>query len=148
LDILRDRERNNIAGSIFFIISTIIAFSVFDYQIALLALLMTVFGDLVSALVGIKFGKHKIFRKKTLEGFTAGFLMNMLVGWLFIPEQIVVFVLMAFVASLVELFTGKLDDNLTVPLFAGFVGQMLVYVLGIQLASFPGPMSWLFQMFV
>ena len=34
---------------------------------------------------------------------------------------------MAIVASFVEVITNKLDDNLTVPLFAGFVGQMIVY---------------------
>jgi len=43
-----------------------------------------------------------------------------------LPGLLVVVLPMAVVATVVELFTSKLDDNLTVPLFAGFVGQMIV----------------------
>lgn len=147
LNVLRRREHNNVTGTVFFIIGTIIAFAVFEYGVAMLALLLTVFGDLASALVGIKWGKHKIFRNKTLEGFLAGLAANLLVGFLFMPELPLVFVSMAGVASFVELTTNKLDDNLTVPLFAGFTGQMIVYALGVQLMDFPGPLGWIFTFF-
>ena len=40
---------------------------------------------------------------------------------------------MAFTATAVEVVTNKLDDNFTVPLFAGFVGQMIVYYTDITL---------------
>ena len=40
IDVLRPSEKDNIAGSIFFIISTIICFAAFDYPIALIALLL------------------------------------------------------------------------------------------------------------
>lgn len=147
LDLFRPSERNTVAGTVFFITSTIIVFSAFDYQIAMLALLMTVFGDLVSALVGIKYGKHKLFRQKTLEGFLAGLVMNLIVGFLFLPSLPILFVPMAFVASVIELLTNKLDDNLTVPLSSGFAGQMVVYLLGINLMHFPEPVSWLLKIF-
>lgn len=144
---MRRREQNNITGTVFFIIATIIAFAVFDFGIALLALLLTVFGDLASALVGTKWGKTRLSGSKTLEGFLAGFAMNLLVGFLFFPQFPVVFFSMAVVASVVELMTNKLDDNLTVPLFAGFTGQMIVYVMGIHLLDFPWPLAWLFAFF-
>ena len=147
LALLRRKERNNVTGTVFFIIGTIIAFAVFDYGIAMLALLLTVFGDLFSALIGIKWGKHKIFRNKTAEGFAGGFAVNLLVGLLFLPQFPLIFIPMAFVASFVELITNKLDDNLTVPLFAGFTGQMIVYALGIQLMEFPEPLGWIFTLF-
>jgi hypothetical protein len=51
---------------------------------------------------------------------------------------------MALVASIVELMTGKLDDNLTVPLFAGFTGQIIAYTLGAQLNVFPVTLQWIF----
>lgn len=126
VDILRSREKDHVAGSIFFIASTIICFAAFVYPIAILAMLYTVFGDLMSALIGIRFGKNKIYKKKTLEGFLAGLLTNLLVGWLVMPSAWIIFAPMALTASLVELWTGKLDDNLTVPLAAGFVGQILL----------------------
>ena len=147
MSLFRPRERNNVTGTVFFIAATIIVFSAFDYSIAMLALLLTVFGDLVSALVGIKYGKHKLFKKKTWEGFLAGLAMNLLVGWLFLPEFPLVFIPMALVASFVELITNKLDDNLTVPLFSGFTGQMIVYLFVLNLPPFPGPLAWIFQLF-
>lgn len=138
-DVIRKHERNNVVSSIFFVASTIIVFAAFDYPIAMTAMLLTVFGDLASALVGIRFGKHKIYRQKTLEGFWAGFLTNCLVGYLVLPGYPLIFFSMALVASVVELLTGKLDDNLTVPLFSAFAGQVLAYLLQAPLASFPGP---------
>ncbi|HLG25992.1 MAG TPA: phosphatidate cytidylyltransferase [Candidatus Gracilibacteria bacterium] len=145
-NLFRAREKNNVTGMVFFIAATIIAFGAFDYEIALLALLMTVFGDLVSALVGIKFGKHRLFRKKTWEGFLSGLFMNLIVGYLMFPAIPTLFVSMAVVASVVELMTNKLDDNITVPLFAGFTGQMFVYFLSIPLTGFPGPLSGIFTL--
>ncbi len=145
LNLLRPREHNNVSATSYFIAATIISFGAFDYTIALLALLLTVFGDLVSAIVGVKYGKHRIFRKKTLEGFFAGFMANLLVGFLILPQSPLIYMAMAFVASVVELVTNKLDDNLTVPVFAGFTGQIMAYIVGAQLAGFPGTLDWMFQ---
>lgn len=143
VDILRRKEKDNIAGNIFFVASTIICFAAYDYQIAILALLLTVFGDLMAALVGIRFGKTFLFKRKTLEGFLAGFLTNLLVGYAVMPGQWIIFAPMALCASLVELWTGKLDDNLTVPLAAGLIGQLLVFYWQLQISSFPGPvLQW------
>ncbi|MFC1749337.1 diacylglycerol/polyprenol kinase family protein [Pseudomonadota bacterium] len=144
IDVFRPHERNNVTGTVFFVAATIIVFSAFDYSIALLALLLTVFGDLVSALIGIKWGKHKLFKKKTAEGFFAGLFINILVGFLVLPTYPLVFLTMALVASFVELITNKLDDNLTVPLFAGFAGQVIIMLFGITITAFPGPLDPLF----
>jgi phytol kinase len=146
-NLFRAKEKNNVTGMFFFICATIIAVSAFEYGIAMLALFLTVFGDLVSALVGIKFGKHYLFRQKTWEGFIAGFLMNLLVGYLFFPSLPLLFVPMAIVASVVELLTNKLDDNITVPLFAGFTGQMIVYLFALEIIDFPGPLLDFFKFF-
>ena len=143
IDIMRRREKDNIAGSIFFVASTIICFAAFDYAIALMALLLTVFGDMAAAMIGIKFGRTRIFHKKTLEGFMAGFIVNILIGYIIMPGEWQIFLPMALTASLVELWTGKLDDNLTVPLAAGFAGQMLIFIWQTGLPSFPGPfLQW------
>jgi len=143
----RRRERNNITSSVFFVLATIVAIAVFDYDVAILALLLTVFGDLVSALVGIRWGKHKLFRNKTIEGSLAGLVMNLLVGYCVLPTLPTVFVPMALIATIVEVGTNKLDDNLTVPMFSGFVGQMIVYIFVIELPGFPEPFGWIFNLF-
>lgn len=146
VNVFRAKEKDNVASSIFFVAATIMAFSVFDYSIALIALLLTVFGDLAASLVGVKYGKTKIFRQKTLEGFLAGFIVNLSIGFLIIPDLPAIYITMAFVASLVELLTGKLDDNLTVPLFAGFTGQIVAFMIAVDLSAFPGPLQWFFNL--
>jgi len=138
-NVLRYKEQNNVTGTIFFIAATIIVFAAFDYPIAVTAMFLTVFGDLAAALVGIKLGRIHLYKDKTLEGMLAGFAMNCLVGYLFLPSYPAIFLSMAVVASTVELLTGKLDDNLTVPLFSAFVGQILAYFLHAPLTTFPGP---------
>ena len=147
-NVFRRRERDNVAGTIFFISATIIVFAAFDYPIALTALLLTVFGDLAAALVGIKFGRHFLYKDKTLEGFLSGLCMNCFIGYLMLPGYPIIFFSMAIIASVVELLTGKLDDNLTVPLFSGFTGQMLAYALHAPLAAFPGPIMGSFLQYM
>ena len=144
IDIMRRHEKDHVAGSIFFVASTIICFAAFDYQIALLAMLYTVFGDLMSALIGIKFGRNRIYKKKTLEGFLAGLITNLLVGSLLLPSAWPIYIPMALTASLVELWTGKLDDNLTVPVAAGFVGQILFLFWQSSMPVMSGPvLEWI-----
>jgi dolichol kinase len=131
--LFRNSEKNHVSGGAFFIISTIIAFAAFEYWIALVAMFMTVFGDMFAALLGRAFGKRRIYRHKTWVGTMSALLANLLVGMFLLPQFPIIYVPMAIVATLVELLTHKLDDNLTVPLFAGFVGQMIVYYTDISL---------------
>src|SRR3989339_1388178 len=65
---IRPKEQNKMYGVIYFLSATIISLAVFDYKIALAALLMTTFGDMVAALVGKKYGTTLIYRNKTLAG--------------------------------------------------------------------------------
>lgn len=131
--LLRKREKNHLIGSIYIVSSTIIAFAAFDYPIAFLALLLMIFGDMASAIFGMAFGGPQIFRKKTWIGGFAGLFTNLLVGFFIFPDLPLLFIPMAFSASIIETLTQKIDDNLTVPIFAGFIGQMLVYFLDIRL---------------
>jgi dolichol kinase len=98
-------------------------------------MLMAVLGDFFAALVGRFFGKTKLYKNKTLVGTIAGFAANLGVAYLLLPNMHLINIPMAFVATFVELFTRKIDDNLTVPLFAGFVGQLIVYYFAIQLPA-------------
>jgi len=132
-DLFRKHEHNNMSGAVFLVISCVICFAAFDYWIAVMALFMTVFGDLAAALFGKSFGVTKIFRSKTFIGTLAGFTANMTVGIASLPEFLLLIIPMSVVATITELLTNKLDDNLTVPLSAGFMGQMIVYFFALEL---------------
>mgnify|MGYP001229106252 CR=1 FL=1 len=129
---IRPKEQYKIYGVIFFLLSTIIAFAVFDTAIALAALLMTTFGDMAAAIAGKKYGTTILFRNKTVIGFVAELMTNLVVAVaisLFFTINIYVPIIMAFVATITETLVDELDDNLIVPLASGFIGQVLLFLI-------------------
>lgn len=131
----RESEKNGLSGSIYLIIGTIIAFAAFDFEIAVTALLMLIFGDMASALIGISFGKHWLenIPQKSWEGIIAEFIVDIAVGLIFLKYLPVVLV-MAFTATLIETVLTSSDDNMAVPALAGFAGQstlLFLRILGI-----------------
>lgn len=129
----REKEAGRMGGHIYFSLGAIAAITLFSKEITYAAILMTTFGDMSAALVGKSYGKHKAFRKifrneKTLEGSYAEFCVNLFIGAIFIGNPIVAFV-MAFLATLTETAVNKIDDNLVVPIFSGFFGQLTLFLL-------------------
>ena len=129
--IIRPKERERYYGVIYFLSATIICLAVFDFRIALAALLMTTFGDMTAALMGRKYGKTTIFGKKTLTGTLSELTVNIIVGFIVLINfyNVYIIIAMAFVAAFVETLVEELDDNLMIPLFAGLTGQILVFFL-------------------
>lgn len=126
--LIRAKEERRMHGAIYFLCATIISLAVFDFRIALAALLMTVFGDMSAAIVGQRFGKTLVFKNKTLSGCLIELIINLIVG-LIVLNNIYIIIAMAFTATIVETFISELDDNLFVPLFSGFVGQLLFFLI-------------------
>ena len=125
---IRPKEENRLYGVIYFLSATIISLAGFDHKIALAALLMTTFGDMVAALVGKRYGTTLIYRNKTWAGFLAELATNVIVGFL-VLDNIFIIIGMSFVATIVETLVDELDDNLLIPLFSGFIGQIILFSL-------------------
>jgi phytol kinase len=129
---IRPKEQFRVYGVVFFLSSTIIAFAVFDTAIALAALLMTTFGDMMAAIIGKKYGTTVLFRNKTVLGSVVELATNLVVAVaisLLFVINIYVLIAMAFAATAVEISVDELDDNLAVPVISGFVGQLLLILL-------------------
>ncbi|WIM43651.1 SEC59/DGK1/VTE5 family protein [Methanosarcina mazei] len=129
----REEEANRPGGHIYFALGAIAAISLFSREIAYAAVLMTTFGDLVAALIGKSYGKRRIFREtfkndKSLEGSVSEFITDLLVG-LVITGNPIVSLVMAFIATLTETAVNRIDDNLVIPVFSGFSGQMTLFLL-------------------
>ncbi|CAD6491136.1 MAG: hypothetical protein ANIMEMIM_00088 [Candidatus Argoarchaeum ethanivorans] len=126
----REKERDSLSGNVFFLIGAIIAISVFSKEIALAAILMATIGDASAALFGKRFGRTWIpkLKHRAVEGCAAEFIVDVLIGCIFINSLLVIIV-MAGAATIVETIVNKMDDNLLIPLFSGFSGQMLTYIL-------------------
>lgn len=122
--LLKESESSQILGSTYLLAATLLAFLLFDRDLAVLALLFLAVGDPMAALVGERYGRARI-RKKSVEGSLAFVAGVALVGWVLIAGglDISLWVVMsgAAVAALVELLSLPPDDNITVPLVAGAV---------------------------
>lgn len=132
-NIFRKKEKSHFAGHIYMTLATIVCFAAFSRIVAASALSMMILGDAASAVIGKKWGKHRfIFSNKTWEGTIAGFFANLAAGYFFVSalsSPFLILIPMVTVASLVEVFTQKLDDNLTVSIFAGVTGQAVLWLL-------------------
>ncbi len=135
----RTTEESHDLGLVYYAISwTILAFFFFDLRlIASVAIVAMAYGDGMGGLIGKRFGKTRIFGKKTLEGTLAVFLATLVASivvilfyqWLdvagLLPSglplvglgTVLVYSLIvaAFVAT-VELLTPGAYDNLVIPL--------------------------------
>ncbi|MBR2344218.1 MAG: phosphatidate cytidylyltransferase [Lentisphaeria bacterium] len=97
--------------------------------IAAAALAVMLTGDAAAALIGRKFGRHKLVNGKSLEGFLSFILAGYtaLAAVFFISQMPGNFYLWGLagvvLAAVVELFQKqlKLDDNFTIPLAVGIV---------------------------
>lgn len=135
----RKKEKNTIGGDVFFLIGAILVLAVFNVHIAIAAILMTTFGDLSAALIGKRFGKHYYMKERAWEGTLAEFVVDVLIGiGVFIiyagmsftsPSTWILIIVMALTATVVETLVYKMDDNLLIPVFAGFNGQIAVLIL-------------------
>jgi dolichol kinase len=128
--LFRIKEADRLGGHVFFTIGSIIAVSVYSEEIASAAILMTTFGDTSAAIFGKAFGRTWIhgLKNRAYEGCAAEFITDIIIGSLFLQSWIAILV-MAGMATLVETVTDKLDDNLLIPLFSGFIGQIVVLIL-------------------
>lgn len=128
--LFRVKEADRLGGHVFFTMGSIIAISVFSWEIASAAILMTTFGDASAAIFGKAFGRTWIsgLKNRAYEGCAAEFIVDIIIGSLF-PLSWITILVMAGTATIVETVTDKLDDNLLIPLFSGFNGQLVVFIL-------------------
>ena len=122
----RKKEENTIGGQVYYILGMIIALAIFDFNIALAVILMTVLGDMAAAIIGMIFGKHWIKQLKDTawEGIIAEFAVDLIIGYLIIGNWVIV-IPMALMATFIETVFPHVDDSLTIPIFAGFIGQTI-----------------------
>jgi len=115
-------ELKRFSSMTYFLIAIFIGFLVFPDVIPYLGLAYSSVGDLFSKLVGIRFGRHPLYKSKTWEGtagFFAGAVMTGYILSLLLPLSVPLMLLGAGFAAAVELFSELLDDNFSVSLLTG-----------------------------
>jgi len=118
--ILREQP-GKIMGTTAYLLSVIIVIIFFPKQVAIYALVFTVFGDAASTIIGKKFGRKRFWKDKSIAGtsgffittFIIGIILNfipsLMIGWLKILEG-------AAFSAFIEFLPIPIDDNFTVPI--------------------------------
>jgi len=102
-------------GTLYFAIGVFFVLVFFPLGVVIPAILCLAVLDGVATLVGIHYGRHKIWGSKSLEGTLAGTACTWVVLLLATPIGIFPAALAAVTAGFVELLS-PVDDNLTIPL--------------------------------
>jgi phytol kinase len=126
------------------VLGAILVLSIFDIRVAIAAILMTTFGDMAAALIGTKYGKRWLtnLEDRAWEGILGEFFVDVFIGFMIffwgfwinpliiLNWQIwIIILVMSLVATFIETIIYKVDDNLLIPVFAGFSGQSVVMLL-------------------
>ena len=121
----RDKQDTSDLGTVYYAVSlTIITFVAFrfDYLNAgLFAVLAMGYGDAFGAIICRKVGGIKLFGTKTLAGSLTIFLTIVALGIFLLDNHVWEIIIIAIMASFIELYTKKGFDNLTMPLSIFFV---------------------------
>lgn len=115
-------------GFVYFFIGIIITLYFFQFNMAIAnaAILILLFGDSASTLIGQRFGRIKLpFQPhKTLEGSLAFLLVGFIVSLTQLP------ILPAFIGALAGALTeaySPIDDNVPIPLVSAIIMSVLIY---------------------
>ncbi len=140
--IFREHEiKGGFSGATYILATALLTILVFPKTIAISALTFIIVGDTAAAIVGRTYGRHRLVGRKSLEGSAACLVSLSLVSMLIpgLPYQ--AGFSGALAATLTELFSGKIDDNLTVPMVSGIVMIVVMRLMGLELAIFSGALQ-------
>ena len=127
---LRPHERTSIAGATHMAIAYLLALAIFPRPIAVAAMLYNGLGDATAALVGKRWGRHRVRWGKSWEGMGAALLVNLAVGFLVPGIPIAAAIAGAATAALLEFLPLPIDDNPRVTLGGGGVAWGVAALLG------------------
>jgi phytol kinase len=125
-------------GTVYFPISllilVILTFGVINQpMIGAVGILVMGYGDGLAAIIGNKYGKHKLIFNKSIEGsitmFIASLVVTITILLIFgVPNPYLIALGVAMIATLVELLTPKGLDNLSVPLITSLTLYLLLLI--------------------
>ncbi len=120
--IIRQHELDgDFTGATYILISTCLTVALFSKPIAIAALAFIIVGDSFAAIIGRKFGRHRFFNNKTIEGSLACLAGTVIVA-IIAPDLVLPVALVgACIATLAEAFPFGTDDNVTVPILSGLI---------------------------
>jgi len=112
-----DEKGKKLNGATLLLLGFSIATVLFEKDIAIISMLILAIADSMAAITGMRFGKRKWFGK-SVEGSLAFFVTTFIIVSYF-SNDTGINILGAALITIVELLSGKLNDNLTIPIVSG-----------------------------
>jgi len=141
--ILRNKEKNALGPQIYiitgFVFSYMLYMAGFMHILTFFAgVLIACLSDAAAALIGRKYGKHKIILRskdtKSVEGFIAGVLVAYIVGLIFVGP--IYALIGALIFFLTDYFPAVTADNILNPIFIPIGIQVVIYLIGLPVGWF------------
>jgi dolichol kinase len=124
--IMRPREEKRLSGSTTILTAALVVYLIYDINIAAASMIIIVIGDTAAAIIGRRFGRLK-FKNKSLEGSLAFIIFSSLAVYPVPNLSLQIGIWGSIVGAVIEALPISIDDNITVPLIAGGVMQLLVH---------------------
>lgn len=136
--IMRSDELESLSSMTYLLLGSWVVILFFPAPIVFLSLMMLAFGDPISSMVGVIYGKDKIVGNKSLQGTLAGFTACTMVAltyfWtqnIMVERILLVSLISGIIGATAEILpVGKLDDNLIIPIFSAVMLSGVFYIFG------------------
>ena len=131
--ILREAEKSRPSGLMYYAFGVSLTFVLYDWNVSIISILLLIFADPFASLFGVLFGRHKILKDKSLEGTVACLVISCFIGWIYYSLNSISFNLtqifiIGLAGAIGELFT-IIDDNLSLPVVAGAIISLYLYLV-------------------
>ncbi|MFW9950480.1 MAG: phosphatidate cytidylyltransferase, partial [Candidatus Thorarchaeota archaeon] len=141
---LRNKEKNAAGPQIYIITGFIFSYLLYmakvipDVRIFFAGILIACLSDASAALIGRRFGKHKIRLRnndvKSIEGFIAGTVVAYIIGLIFVGP--IYAIMGSFIFFLTDYLPSFTADNILNPIFIPIGIQLMVILLGLPIGWF------------
>lgn len=136
--VLRDNEKQHLTGATYLVIGVFILIFFFPEDIVKLSLFFLAFADPVASYFGIRFGKDRLFGRKSFQGTLAAFFCCLFVAGVYFylnnlmtDRLLIVSVLAGLAGAIAEAApVGRLDDNLVMPVLSAVMLYGIFYLFG------------------
>jgi dolichol kinase len=141
--LLRTKEKNAVGPQIYIITGFIFAYMLYmagliHIYVFFAGIFIACLSDASAALIGRKFGKHKITLRnkdvKSVEGFIAGVVVAYIIGFIFVGP--IYAIMGALVFFLIDYLLSVTADNILNPIFIPIGLQLMIFLFGL-------PVGWL-----
>ena len=125
----KDKGENNLGSTSYliigFLMNAIIACFFPAYSMPTMLAVIATTGDVSACIIGKLFGKHKIYKKKSLEGCLAFVVLAFVSMYIFSGIALWKLLIIAIIGAVVELYSDKYD-NLVGQLICAFVAFLIL----------------------